>query len=65
MEQLRQRSSLFARRPRVYFEEWDDPMITGIRWVSVKRRDFVIPRTRLCHSVAQRTGFDFESCASH
>jgi iron complex transport system substrate-binding protein len=23
-----------ARRPRVYFEEWDDPMISGIRWVS-------------------------------
>lgn len=22
------------RRPRVYFEEWDDPPITGIRWVS-------------------------------
>lgn len=22
------------RRPRVYFEEWDDPMICGIRWVS-------------------------------
>lgn len=22
------------RRPRVYFEEWDDPMISGIRWVS-------------------------------
>lgn len=21
-------------RPRVYFEEWDDPMISGIRWVS-------------------------------
>jgi iron complex transport system substrate-binding protein len=21
-------------RPRVYFEEWDKPMITGIRWVS-------------------------------
>lgn len=21
-------------RPRVYFEEWDDPIITGIRWVS-------------------------------
>jgi len=20
-------------RPRVYFEEWDDPLITGIRWV--------------------------------
>jgi iron complex transport system substrate-binding protein len=23
-----------ARRPRVYFEEWDDPMISGIRWVA-------------------------------
>ncbi|MCR9107266.1 cobalamin-binding protein [Marivita sp. XM-24bin2] len=22
------------QRPRVYFEEWDDPMITGIGWVS-------------------------------
>ena len=22
------------RRPTVYFEEWDDPMISGIRWVS-------------------------------
>jgi iron complex transport system substrate-binding protein len=24
----------FASRPRVYFEEWDEPMISGIRWVS-------------------------------
>ncbi|HWB58264.1 MAG TPA: cobalamin-binding protein [Chthoniobacteraceae bacterium] len=23
-----------AKRPKVYFEEWDDPMISGIRWVS-------------------------------
>jgi iron complex transport system substrate-binding protein len=23
-----------GRRPRVYFEEWDDPMISGIGWVS-------------------------------
>jgi len=22
------------RRPRVYFEEWDEPQITGIRWVA-------------------------------
>jgi len=27
-------SSATGRRPRVYFEEWDDPMITGIRWVA-------------------------------
>lgn len=23
-----------AHRPRVYFEEWDDPLISGLRWVS-------------------------------
>ena len=23
-----------GRRPRVYFEEWDDPLISGLRWVS-------------------------------
>src|SRR6185312_7495340 len=22
------------RRPRVYFEEWDEPMISGLGWVS-------------------------------
>src|SRR5262245_11636405 len=29
-----ERSAALARRPRVYFEEWDDPMISGIGWVS-------------------------------
>jgi iron complex transport system substrate-binding protein len=24
----------WVQRPRVYFEEWDEPMISGIRWVS-------------------------------
>lgn len=23
-----------AKRPRVFFQEWDEPLITGIRWVS-------------------------------
>src|SRR5690348_13767868 len=27
-------AAAFARRPRVYFEEWDEPLITGIRWVA-------------------------------
>jgi len=30
----RERAARLPRRPRVYFEEWDDPMITGIGWVS-------------------------------
>jgi iron complex transport system substrate-binding protein len=28
------RTKLLARRPRVYFEEWDAPMISGLAWVS-------------------------------
>ncbi|MDE2183699.1 MAG: cobalamin-binding protein [Alphaproteobacteria bacterium] len=28
------RSSTIERRPRVFFEEWDDPLISGIGWVS-------------------------------
>jgi iron complex transport system substrate-binding protein len=28
------RAALMARRPKVYFEEWDEPMISGIGWVS-------------------------------
>jgi iron complex transport system substrate-binding protein len=27
-------SARLARRPKIYFEEWDDPMISGIGWVS-------------------------------
>ena len=27
-------AALLPRRPGVYFEEWDEPIITGIRWVS-------------------------------
>ncbi len=30
----RERGLRVSPRPRVYFEEWDDPMISGIRWVS-------------------------------
>jgi iron complex transport system substrate-binding protein len=32
--QARARTARLARRPRVYFEEWDQPMISGIGWVS-------------------------------
>jgi iron complex transport system substrate-binding protein len=34
LAQVRARAAAFTRRPRVYFEEWDDPLISGIRWVS-------------------------------
>ena len=28
------RAAQLPRRPRVYFEEWDDPLISGIQWVA-------------------------------
>lgn len=34
LEKLRQSAATLPRRPKVYFEEWDEPMISGIRWVS-------------------------------
>ena len=33
LDQLEKKASAFPRRLRVYFEEWDDPPISGIRWV--------------------------------
>ena len=34
LEEIRARAARLPRRPRVYFEEWDEPQISGIRWVS-------------------------------
>ena len=33
MDDIRGAARAFARRPRVFFEEWDEPLISGIRWV--------------------------------
>jgi iron complex transport system substrate-binding protein len=30
---IRARAATLPRRPRVFFEEWDDPIISGIQWV--------------------------------
>ena len=34
VETVRAAGRSLPRHPRVYFEEWDDPMISGIGWVS-------------------------------
>ena len=34
LAEVRERAAALPRRPRVYFEEWDEPLIAGIRWVS-------------------------------
>lgn len=32
--EIEAKAALLPRRPKVYFEEWDEPLITGIRWVA-------------------------------
>jgi iron complex transport system substrate-binding protein len=33
LDRMRAQSREWPRRPRVYFEEWNDPLISGIEWV--------------------------------
>jgi iron complex transport system substrate-binding protein len=34
LDEARARSAVLPAQPRIYFEEWDEPMISGIGWVS-------------------------------
>jgi len=34
LAEARARAERLPRRPKVFFEEWDDPLISGIGWVS-------------------------------
>ncbi len=48
----------FPRRPRVFFEEWMDPLISGIRWVEelieIAGGEPVFPELRRHHSAKDR-----------
>jgi iron complex transport system substrate-binding protein len=33
LEDIRARAQALPHKPRVFFEEWDDPLISGIQWV--------------------------------
>jgi iron complex transport system substrate-binding protein len=50
LERIRARAAAFPRRPRVYFEEWDNPLISGIQWVEelieIAGGDPVFPQLR-------------------
>ena len=47
LDEIRQRAATLSRRPRVFFEEWYDPLISGIRWteelVAIAGGDPVFP----------------------
>jgi iron complex transport system substrate-binding protein len=58
LESIRKNSKNFARRPKVYFEEWDEPMISGIRWVSelvgIAGGEEILPELALSQGAAGR-----------
>jgi len=33
LDRIRESADRFPRRPQVFFEEWDEPLISGIQWV--------------------------------
>jgi iron complex transport system substrate-binding protein len=52
LERIRESASRLPRRPRVFFEEWDEPLISGIRWVEelvdIAGGDPVFPELAQC-----------------
>ena len=52
LEGIRQQAAALRHRPRVYFEEWDEPLITCIRWVSeligIAGGDDIFPERAAC-----------------
>ena len=51
-------ASAFPRRPRVFFEEWDEPLISGIRWVEelveIAGGELIFPELRDCGKAQDR-----------
>jgi iron complex transport system substrate-binding protein len=59
VEGVREKGERLLRRPRVFFEEWPDPLISGIRWVSelidVAGGSDIFPELRACPDAGGRT----------
>jgi iron complex transport system substrate-binding protein len=58
LDAIRNSAARFPYRPRVYFEEWYDPLISGIRWVDelieIAGGDTVFPELRSCQAAKDR-----------
>jgi iron complex transport system substrate-binding protein len=50
LDRVREKAAQCSRRPRVFFEEWDDPLISGICWVDelieIAGGDSIFPQLR-------------------
>jgi iron complex transport system substrate-binding protein len=58
LEAVQASASRFPRRPRVFFEEWNDPLISGIRWVDelveIAGGTPLFPELRTCQGAKHR-----------
>jgi iron complex transport system substrate-binding protein len=58
LAQIAESARRFPRRPRVFFEEWMDPLISGIRWVEelieLAGGEAVFPHLRFEHDARNR-----------
>jgi iron complex transport system substrate-binding protein len=58
MDAIAESAARFSYRPRVLFEEWYDPLISGIRWVDelveVAGGNSLFPELRACQSAKDR-----------
>jgi iron complex transport system substrate-binding protein len=58
LDKITEAAKAFSRRPRVYFEEWDDPTISGIEWVEelieIAGGEVIFPELRRCGKAQDR-----------
>src|SRR6184192_3861305 len=58
LAEARSRSERLPQRPKVFFEEWDDPLISGIGWVSelveIAGGEDVLPKLRFQKAAKDR-----------
>lgn len=58
LDAIRNSATKFSFRPRVYFEEWYNPLISGIRWVEelieIAGGETIFPELRNCQAAKDR-----------
>lgn len=58
LTEIAESASTFPRRPRVFFEEWDEPLVAGIRWVEelieIAGGETAFPELRACGKAQDR-----------
>lgn len=58
LDEIAARAKAFPRRPRVFFEEWNDPLISGIEWVEelieIAGGEVTFPELRRCGKAKDR-----------